>query len=232
MELTERLKALAKHVIPGEPAADIGTDHAKLPIYLVSMNICPKVIATDLNEMPLNHAQSEIRKYGLLGKIELRLGDGLSPLKPGEVKSVVIAGMGGNTIARIIEGRPEIAREVRLILQPMADSYALRLKLVSRGYRIIAEEIVEEKSRLYEVVVAEAGQMEDLNNVEIGLGPVLLKSRDELTKKYLAGQKEKYRKILINLQKAQMKDLEKAKEISEILNYLEEVLKSWPIRRK
>ncbi|GAV23335.1 tRNA (adenine(22)-N(1))-methyltransferase [Carboxydothermus pertinax] len=232
MQLSARLKTMASYVISGEPAADIGTDHAQLPIYLVLNNLCPRVIATDLKEMPLSRARKVVVDYGLLDKIDLRLGDGLYPLKPGEVKSVVIAGIGGNNIAEIIKKRPEVAREVRLILQPMADSFDLRIMLGANGYQIIEEELVIEKSRLYEIIVAQAGFITIANKIELGLGPLLIRRGDELARKYLITQKIKYEKILLNLSRAQKMHEEKIREIKEILAFIEEVLANWPIPRR
>jgi len=232
MQLSERLKAIASYVIAGEAAADIGTDHAQLPLYLVLNNVCPRVIATDLNEMPLSRARKEVLEYGLLDKIELRLGDGLFPLRPGEVKSVVIAGMGGNTIAEIIKKRPEVAKETRLILQPMVDSFDLRLQLGVLGFKIIEEKLVEEKNKIYEIIVAKKGTMSYANPGELGLGPILLQKGGELTVKYLINQKTKYEKILFNLVRAQRKDEEKINTLKNILVFIEEVLKNWSIPGK
>ena len=232
MQVSERLKAIASMVIAQKAAADIGTDHAKLPLYLIIHNVCPKVIATDLNELPLSRARQEVMEHGLLEKVELRLGDGLTPLKPGEVESVVIAGMGGNTIAGIIKKSPEVAGKVRLVLQPMADSFELRIKLGEMGYKIIEEQLVEEKNKIYEIIVAKRGHTNYPNSIELGLGPILLQKKGELTVKYLAKQKLKYQKIISNLIQAKSRDEEKIVFLKNIVMYIEEVLKNWSIPNK
>ena len=95
--LNKRLIKAAEMLGDVKSVADIGTDHAFLPIYLIREGICERVIACDIAEGPLSVAATNITKYGLLGKIELRLADGLKGLKPMEVRGITILGMGGET---------------------------------------------------------------------------------------------------------------------------------------
>src|SRR5690554_6508909 len=95
MNLSPRLQIIANHVPKDSICGDIGTDHAYVPIYLIQNNICNGIIATDINRGPLEIAKEQIEAAGYKDQIETRLGNGLKPIKPGEVDCVVIAGMGG-----------------------------------------------------------------------------------------------------------------------------------------
>ncbi len=133
--------------------ADIGTDHAFLPIHLVREGIAKKVIACDIAEGPLSVAKANITKYGLLNKIELRLANGLLGLKPNEVEAITILGMGGETIADILTDSPWVKNpEITLVLQPMSCDDRLREYLYKEGFEIITEVGVESQNRFYTVM--------------------------------------------------------------------------------
>ena len=103
--------------IPAESrVADIGTDHARIPIYLLQQG-AQRVIATDIREGPLRAAEEALRRRGLLERAELRLCDGASGVRPDEADCVVIAGMGGDTVAGILRASPWLA-DKHLLLQP------------------------------------------------------------------------------------------------------------------
>lgn len=155
--LSPRLRALAEAVPPGAVVADVGADHALLPAFLVRTGRCPRAIAIDARPGPLAGALRTLRRYGVQGRVELRQGDGLEPLRPGEADVVVIAGLGGETIAGIIAGRPEVAGTVRRwVLQPVRGREALRRYLAGQGWRVVEGEVAEGRRR-YAVMVAEPG---------------------------------------------------------------------------
>ena len=104
--LDPRLLCVAKHIRRGSVLADIGTDHARLPVYLVEQGICPRAIASDLRRGPAEAARKTIRAAGLSETIEVRLGDGLTTVAAGEAGDIAIAGMGGETIAAILDACP------------------------------------------------------------------------------------------------------------------------------
>ncbi len=109
MQLSERLRAVAALVTSGGTVADIGTDHAYIPIYLIQTGAVSRAIAMDVNQGPLARAREHIAQYGLEASIETRLSDGLAALRPGEADSIVIAGMGGALMVRILdEGRDKL----------------------------------------------------------------------------------------------------------------------------
>ena len=151
--LNKRLIKAAEMLGNVKSVADIGTDHAFLPIYLIREGICKRVIACDIAEGPLSVAENNITKYGLLGKIELRLANGLKGLKPMEVEGITILGMGGETIADIIEYAPWVKNpEITLILQPMSCDDRLREYLHKNGFEIENEQAVESQGRVYTVM--------------------------------------------------------------------------------
>ncbi|MGB9803164.1 tRNA (adenine(22)-N(1))-methyltransferase [Desulfofundulus sp.] len=230
MRLTRRLAAIAACVPPGVVVADIGTDHALLPIYLVEKGICPRVVATELNPGPYRSAIEAVNLQGLDGKIEVRQGDGLHPLLPGEAQVIVLAGMGGNTIRQILADSPEVLAAVRrLILQPMVDAGDLRLWLVGEGWRLVDEMLVEEDGRLYVIVVAERGREKVSDPYLLEIGPRLVEKKDPLLPAYLSKLMAHYQRILKALARSRSSRAEeKALEISDKMARIQEVLKEWP----
>ncbi len=153
--LDKRLAAVAVRVRQGSRVADIGTDHAYLPVALVQRGCCPSAIAADLRTGPAERARQTIREAGLQERIEVRLGDGLAPVQPEEVDDIVIAGMGGETIAAILEAAPWTQNErYQLVLQPMSKPEVLRRFLMTHGFSIVHEQPVEEPPRWYTVLTA------------------------------------------------------------------------------
>ena len=149
----KRLLVAAELLGQTNSVADIGTDHAFLPIHLVKEGIAKKVIACDIAEGPLSVAEANITKYGLLDKIELRLANGLLGLKPNEVEAITILGMGGETIADILQISPWVKNpDIMLILQPMSCDDRLRDYLYNEGFEIITEVGVESQGRFYTVM--------------------------------------------------------------------------------
>ena len=157
--ITPRLKAIINNVTCRK-IADIGTDHAYIPIFLVENYLADKVIATDINEGPLFIACENINKKNLERKIETRLGGGLSVIGEGEVDEIIIAGMGGILISEILDNDITIAKKSRLILQPMNAQYELRKYLISHSFRIISEDIAVEGFKVYNIIIAESGEMQ------------------------------------------------------------------------
>ena len=156
MELSKRLREIVALVPQGIIVADIGTDHALLPIYLIEKGMASKVIASDINRGPFDAARQAVMTKGLQNEIDVRMGDGLDVLSPGEAQVVVIAGMGGNTIREVLATSFEtVSLFERLILQPMNDAYDLRCWLVQNGWCFVDEKLVAEGERLYVIIVAE-----------------------------------------------------------------------------
>lgn len=180
--LPERLKAIAKPVIPGQVVVDVGTDHAYLPIFLVQQQISPRVIGVEVNPGPLRSAVLQVESAGLAPWIDIRAGNGLQAVQPGEAQIAVIAGMGGKTICEILEASPVVTATLnRLILQPIGAIMRVRAWLRQNLWQIVEEELLLEDGHFYLILVAEPQPTEDpallaLNNREVqetvGLGQV------------------------------------------------------------
>ena len=152
MSVDNRLRKIAGMVREGATVADIGTDHAYLPVFLVKRGIISKAFACDVVDGPLENARLNIEKSGVLG-ITVRKGDGLNAVKPFEADTFIIAGMGGDLIARILSDAPWIKDEkYELILQPMTAVEDLREYLLKNGFEITVEQAVKSQGRIYTVM--------------------------------------------------------------------------------
>lgn len=152
MSVDNRLKKIAGMVSVGSTVADIGTDHAYLPVFLVKEGIVSKAFACDVVDGPLENARINILKSGVSG-ITVRKGDGLNAVKPFEADTFIIAGMGGDLIARILTDSPWIKNEkYELILQPMTAVEDLREYLCRNGFEITLEQAVKSQGRIYTVM--------------------------------------------------------------------------------
>ncbi|OPY58354.1 MAG: tRNA (adenine(22)-N(1))-methyltransferase [Pelotomaculum sp. PtaU1.Bin035] len=227
MELAKRLASLATFVPPGSIAADIGTDHAYLPIFLVEKGICPVVIATDIKDGPFRSASCKVKEHNLEGKVILRQGDGLKALEPLEADVLVLAGMGGNTIREILSASPHIlCWTKRLVIQPMADAAGLRFWLAANGWKIADELLIEEDGRIYLIITAEQGLEETADPIHLELGPRLLEKKDPLMKAYLEKIVMKYERVLSGLSAATSKAAhEKAVNLKRKVAKIKEVAK-------
>ncbi len=151
--LDNRLRLCAEFVRPDSRPADIGTDHAYLPVWLCRNGICPSAIAADINPEPLKRGRETVVQAGMSGVVELRLSDGLSAIGEGEADDIIIAGMGGELIAKIIADCPYAKRgDLRFILQPMTRSEALIKYLCSEGFEIIRQDCCEASGKVYTVL--------------------------------------------------------------------------------
>ena len=153
--LDDRLLCAASLVRPGSRVADIGTDHAYLPLYLVEQGLCPSAIASDVRPGPADSARRHVSEAGLSDRIMVRLGDGLVGIAPDEVDDIVIAGMGGETIAAILQTAPWVKSDrYRLVLQPMTRSEQLRRWLLTNGFTLLTERVTQDGKHLYTVIAA------------------------------------------------------------------------------
>lgn len=171
IHLTPRLQMTADLAPEGARLADVGTDHAYLPAALILEGKIPWAIAADLRQGPLDRARATVRECGLTGRVAFRLCDGLTGIQPGEVDAVVIAGMGGETIAAILSAAPWVRTgDVPLILQPMSSFPDLRGWLQGNGFAIQEERLAREGEMLYTALLVRAGEMEPLSPAELWAG--------------------------------------------------------------
>lgn len=183
MELTARLQSVADQVPQGAAFADIGTDHAYLPVWLLLNGRIEHAIAADLREGPLNSARETVEQYGVSKRVSFRLCNGLADISANEVDTIAIAGMGGETIASILEAAPWTKDGKLLLLQPMTSFPDLRLWLQKNGYNIEKETIAKEGRRLYSCLTVRAGHMDELTPAELWVGR---QSSDSLRGEFLA----------------------------------------------
>ena len=150
MRLSERLERVVSFVRPCASAADIGTDHALVPVELVRRGIVKKAIAMDVRPGPLSRAKEQISRAGLSDQIEPRLSDGLATLKPQEAETVIIAGMGGELIIRILtEGRHMWDSVAQWVLSPHSEVFKVRGWILENGFSIEKEDMVCEDGKYY-----------------------------------------------------------------------------------
>lgn len=227
MKLSLRLQVIASYVEEGELVADIGTDHARIPIFLIREGITSRVIATDLNRGPIKAAAENVKMAGLEDEIDLRIGDGLSVLQPGEVHTVIIAGMGGGTMVEIFEREPKIVEGLsKLILQPMNDEYRVRRWLNDNCWYIADEELISEDGKIYTIIKVERGEGVSLTEDEMEFGPRLLAKKHSLLKVKLNKELEHRKKVLAQIQeKAAKKVVEREAKLTQEIQAMERVLK-------
>lgn len=198
--LSDRLMAVAQMITPGLPVADIGCDHAYLPIYLVRENMAPFVVACDVNAGPVAKACENIEDVDLSEKIDVRQGDGLSPLRPGEVKSVVLAGMGGKLMMRILSDGADVLEGVlEIIMEPQSEVSALRHYLQDNGFRIISENMVNDETKFYPVIKAVHGEMNWDKEIFFRYGKILLREENPVLHEFLLIERQYCSELLKEL---------------------------------
>ena len=224
-ELSPRLGAIAALVPPGSRLTDVGTDHALLPAHLRLAGICPRVIATDLREQPLLRGRENARRLGAEG-IDFRLCDGLEGLRPGEADVIVIAGMGGETIAHILAHAPWYDwAGITLILQPMSSMPDLRAWLGKNGYAILEERLAREGDVLYTALSVRAGEMPPMTAAERYAGR---NTRDPLRGAWLERWLARTERALTGLAQARRtEDRARKEELEQVRAGLLEMKKEW-----
>lgn len=226
MELSHRLAAIASFIPPGARVADIGSDHAMLPLYLVSTGRSPGVIASDINEKPYLIACRQVEAAAAGDRVEVRKGDGLAVLRPGEVDVIVIAGMGANTIMGILSRSPEVLAGIsRLVLQPMSHPGALRRWLAQNSWRLADEEVLREDGKFYVIIVAEPGEEHWEDRFLPEVGPRLVEKCSPVLIEYLEKIKADYQRVLSGLAGSRSEEaMKKAIALTAGLKKLQEVI--------
>ncbi len=226
IELTPRLRTAADLVPAGARLADIGTDHAYLPAALLLEGKIPYAIAADLRQGPLLRAKETAKQYGCRDKMAFRLCDGLRGIRPEETDAIVIAGMGGETIAQILAAASWVReRNVPLVLQPMSSLPDLREWLQKNGYAILEERLAREEETIYVVLFVRAGETPPMTAAELWAGR---QSRDGLRGAYLEGLVHKLDRAIAGLALAREGRGEVRKqELEQVREGLLEMKKEW-----
>ncbi|WP_068784934.1 tRNA (adenine(22)-N(1))-methyltransferase [Paenibacillus phocaensis] len=168
MKLSARLQLIADWLPPGCRFADIGSDHALLPVAAVRSGQAAFAVAGEVNDGPLEAARRQVAEAGEAGRISVRKGDGLAVIAIGEVDAITIAGMGGALIASILdEGQAKLAGVKRLVLQPNVGGEFVRRWLLAHDWYLAEEAILEEDGKIYEVMMAEAMPDAEVRNDEL-----------------------------------------------------------------
>lgn len=223
LELTPRLQLLADWVPQGARFADIGTDHAYLPVWLTLRGRLRCAIASDLRKRPLERARETGRIYGA-ENIDYRLANGLAGVQPEEADVIAIAGMGGETIAAILEAAPWTADgQHTLLLQPMTKDHELRRYLMEHGYCLTREALVYDRGTIYPVMEVTAGRM-ILSLGQMHGGAKLM--RDPLGDRYLIEKIIRLLGMVAGMNRAD-KQQEKADEVRNAITALLEMREEW-----
>ncbi|MFC4652431.1 tRNA (adenine(22)-N(1))-methyltransferase [Lactococcus nasutitermitis] len=225
IKLSQRLQAVADLVPKGARVADIGSDHAFLPTYLVQNEIIDFSVAGEVIEGPFQIAQNHVNEFNLHNNIYVRLANGLLAIKKeDQIDTVVIAGMGGILISEILEaGKDNLSTVKQIILQPNKHEEVLRLWLSKNNFKIITEKILLENEKFYEIILCEIaqGNLTVLSKKEQIFGPFLSTEKSEIFRKKWEKELDTIDKILTRLPE---KRTEKYKEIVEKRQQIMEAL--------
>lgn len=225
--LSKRLEKVASFVPKGAILADIGSDHAYLPCYLVHKGMIQKAIAGEVVKGPYESALNKVKEEGLEKQITVRLADGLEAIEESdEVDTVTIAGMGGPLIVSILENSPEKLKSLsRLILQPNIHARVIRRWALENDWAIVEEAIIEEDEKIYEIIVLERGKM-TLTEAEKLMGKYLINEKSDVFVKKWTREVQHWKKVLSSLEKAEstLDIIEKRKELLHNIALVEEVL--------
>ena len=220
--ISKRLELVASFVPQGAILLDVGSDHAYLPIELIERGQIESAIAGEVVEGPYQSAVKNVEAHGLKEKIQVRLANGLAAFEEVDKVSVItIAGMGGRLIAKILEeGLDKLADVERLILQPNNREDDLRIWLQHHGFEIVAESILEESGKFYEILVVEAGQMK-LSASDVRFGPFLSK---EVSPVFVQKWQKEAEKLEFALGQIPEKNLEERQVLVDKIQAIKEVL--------
>lgn len=179
--MNKRMHAIVKYIEPGRGLIDVGTDHGYLPAWMASHGYRGNIIASDIHAAPLQKAKDTAEKAGVTNRITFQLCDGLAQCKPESVDTIIIAGMGGDMICRILDlAEWCMDRRYKLILQPMTKSEVLRYWLTNNEFEILTEDLVPEGGSIYQLIVARFGGSTRLSDGELFLGKKELCTDEEL----------------------------------------------------
>lgn len=212
-------------VTPGNRVADVGTDHGFVPIWLIKNGISPKVLAMDVRVGPLDRAKEHIAEYGLSDYIETRRSDGVEKLQKNEVDTVIIAGMGGQLMTKILREGQDILKTVQeLILSPHTDADKVRRYLKESNWYIKEEKMLQDEGKYYVFLKAVQGENDYSTDRDFVYGKRLLESRESIFLQYIDSSLKKLLFVRERLQ-SQESVVAKARlsEVEEEIRQLENI---------
>ena len=226
-QLSKRLAKVGEFVPSQARLADIGSDHAYLPVRLMLAKKISYAVCGEVVKGPYESALHQVTLQGLADNITVRLADGLFAIEPSDkIDTITICGMGGNLIKQILlEGKERITGEELLVLQPNVGEATLRKYLVANGYSIIAEEILEENKKIYEIIVAKKlVQPMSLNEAQYLFGPILMQEKSPVFIKKWQRELMQRQRVLQQLQNSAQNHDQKIVELQVEMKLIEEVL--------
>ena len=225
--LSQRLERVAAHIPAGARLADIGSDHAYLPVALMRRGAIAAAVAGEVAATPFQAANRTVADNGLTQHITVRLADGLAAIEAGDdITAVSLCGMGGETIRDILDsGKAHLNGRERLILQPNGGEQPLRQWLMDNGYQILHEELLRENRFYYEIIVAERAETMTYTAEQLYFGPLQMQARSEdFLAKWQRILREK-RKTLASLEQArQAVPEQKVQEIVQQVKWIDQLL--------
>ena len=200
MKLSKRLQTIADFVKKYSVVADIGTDHAHIPIYLIENNIIDKAYACDINKGPLEKAKENIENFGVSENIVLRLSNGLDKMSNKEVNTIIIAGMGGELIIDILNrGKAFFDKKNTFILSPHTKTDEVRDYLIRKGFKILKEDMCIDEGKFYTVMEVRYTENTVIySEAELLYGKYLIENKHPVLLRFLIKEEEKYLSILSN----------------------------------
>ncbi|WP_317367837.1 class I SAM-dependent methyltransferase [uncultured Tyzzerella sp.] len=226
MELSYRLNKIAQKVTKNGIIADIGTDHAYIPIFLYKNNKIKSGIACDISKGSLQKAKDNIKKYNLQDSIQTRLGNGLEKINlQDRVDTIIIAGMGGMLMIDILQNGKDITENAKeLILQPQKDIDKVRKYLHNNNFKIIDDEMLKDDGKYYTIIKAIKGKEDVLyKNEEYIFGKFEIANKCKILKEYIEDQVYKMEIVLRNIKKTNVES--RILEIEKNIKMYKEVLK-------
>ncbi len=193
IKINDRLLTAVPFVREGKRFADIGTDHAYLPIFLMNKGMISNAIAADINQGPLDKANENINKYGFTNQITTVLCDGLAKVDSDSIDDIAIFGMGGELIVKIIdEASWTKDGDKRLILQPMTHPEKLREYLANNGFKILGETLSLDRGKIYQTICAQYdGFVREYDAFTLAFGEYILNDKSQLLIELLELTKKK-----------------------------------------
>lgn len=228
MNLSKRLGTVASMVTRGNIAADVGTDHGYVAIYLVEQGISPAAFAMDINKGPLERAKEHIAEAKLEDKITLIQSDGMKGLEGHKVDTAVVAGMGGILICKILKESPVMGGLKELVLSPHSDVDKVRKCVMEQGFNITDEKMVEDYGKYYNIIKAEKSEdLEVYTDWDYKFGKLMFRNKDEVFYEYLQKLHKKYTDIIELLNKNESGVSKRNYELREMLKDCEKAITRW-----